>query len=86
VEWDTDPYLVGTQTILSNWNKTNHEGEQYFVHASIPLTRTLVKAYEKKLLKSLDPESSVPFLTKYLNWRVSKVIPCIPFLFMQERP
>ncbi|KAI9764995.1 MAG: hypothetical protein M1840_007917 [Geoglossum simile] len=71
-DWGTDGSLVGTQAIFSDWNNTSREGEQYYVHTSIPLTRTLVKAHEKRLLKSLDPESSVPFLAKHLNWRISK--------------
>ncbi|KAH0539087.1 hypothetical protein FGG08_004325 [Glutinoglossum americanum] len=72
-EWPTDPSLVGSGTIFANPNTTSTSGgDELFVHASIPLTRKLVDAYDKELISSLDPASVTPFLAKYLDWRVTK--------------
>ena len=77
--WPASPSHVGTFAPLGQSSTTgcgkcqDDQRDHTQVTSQIPLTIALVERYLGGLIPDLSEESVVPYLTKYLHWRVSKV-------------
>ena len=77
--WPASPSHVGTFAPLGQRSTTGcgkcqeDQRDHTEVTSQIPLTIALVERYLAGLIPDLSEESVVPYLTKYLHWRVSKV-------------
>jgi tyrosinase len=77
--WSTASNLIGShaQLIAANINPTLfNESQHTLSHGEVSLTHYLTVMTERGELASLEPDSVMPFLTKFLNWRARDMEGC----------
>jgi tyrosinase len=70
VEWTTDKNLIGMMGVLSTPDYM--PGHDMLVTGQVPLTRHLRSIVQLGSLLGMDEKTILPFLTKNLQWRISK--------------
>lgn len=69
-EWSSDKNLIGMMGVLSTPDYM--PGHDMLITGQIPLTRALRSLVTLGSLLGMDEEKILPFLTKHLEWRISK--------------
>lgn len=69
-EWHSDSHLIGMMGVLST--PDYNPGHDMLISGEVPLTRHLRSLVTLGSLVGMDEDTCLPFLTKNLEWRISR--------------